>query len=299
MQALTKEIESTSKLYEPGDLEATFKRNQTKIEDAFKEIENAVTNAPDSVKQLNGIFSEELSRMFTEAQKRPDPEQADKYAKWDVNTQVNKQLVNFLFLSVVNPALTNTISMSNPGDPVAADQAKTLTKTLQLAVNNDANNLLAGRKVEQSYVQNLHTRMLAFTEKAQVKAESTPEAAPEEVKAQNKDTENISQRAKTSRSIPPPPNYAAPSPPTKKQAVESSQSANARFDEVLNTYANNIAKSTTTEELASLKERLTILENRTGNEQRKDEIKELKRLLDEKMVIRTRLEEIQKKKFPT
>lgn len=274
--SLVKKLQTSKNPDDQAEQLATFQANKPKIEEAFGHVKKAVENAPDSVVQLNKIFAPELERMFAAAKERPADDQKDKYAKWDVQAQVRTQLANFLFLSVINPSISSMANAENH-----KDLGLVLTRSLQTAVNNDANNLLKDKPAEQEFVRGLHTKMETLVETA-----LTKEAAPSQKPA----TDQPSVAKANAR--PAPPSHDAPPIPQDRTDVTR------RFEEMvlkkLNMFTDQIQAASTSAELKEIHSILLTFERRvatTKNDYCKSEIADVRKLLEAKIELREQIEQ--------
>lgn len=133
-----------------------FAKNSPLVDRALTFVENAWGNAPQSVKDLNKRFEAELTQLFNAAKEHAAPAQKAAYSQWNVDDQVTKQLIDFLFLRVVNPSISNSASAIDK-----QNEGVEITKLLQIAVNKPKGRYQEGSP-EMNFVNALHERMKAL-----------------------------------------------------------------------------------------------------------------------------------------
>ncbi|MBS0635594.1 MAG: hypothetical protein JSR37_09045 [Verrucomicrobia bacterium] len=133
-----------------------FAKNSPLVDRALTFVENAWGNAPQSVKDLNKRFEAELTQLFSAAKEHAAPAKQSAYSQWNVDDQVTKQLIDFLFLRVVNPSISNSASAIDK-----QNEGVEITKLLQIAVNKPKGRYPEG-STEMNFVNALHERMKAL-----------------------------------------------------------------------------------------------------------------------------------------
>ncbi|MCE5294163.1 MAG: hypothetical protein LLF94_06065 [Chlamydiales bacterium] len=133
--------------------QARFDHNKPIFDSTFGLIKDQLTAMPKSLRSLNSAIAPELERLFSTAKENPAQAQKAKYAKWDVAEVVTNQLLGFLFLNTINPAISATAR--NEGHQ---DAGTLFTGSLQIAVNEDANNQLK-LSAEKDHLSAVHTEL--------------------------------------------------------------------------------------------------------------------------------------------